>query len=110
MDVKGACLNSDLNKETYMCQPEGFDDGSRCVLKLRHALYGLKQSGQAWYQRLQGTLLELEYVQGLADECTYIRKHTLTIEIITAYVDDCQELILGCFHGWKVSKQGSETE
>ena len=45
MDIKGAYLNSDLNKEIYMCQPEGFDDGSRCVLRLRCALYGLKQSG-----------------------------------------------------------------
>jgi len=47
MDIKEAYLNSELDEEIYMCQPEGFDDGSRCVLKLRHALYGLKQSGQA---------------------------------------------------------------
>ena len=28
MDVKGAYLNSDLDEEIYMCQPEGFDDAS----------------------------------------------------------------------------------
>ena len=88
MDVKGACLNSDLNKETYMCQPEGFDNGSGCILKLRCTLYGLKQSRQAQYQCLQDLLLELGYVQGSADECTYIRKCDSTIEIMAAYVDN----------------------
>ena len=34
MDIKGAYLNSDLNEEIYMCQPDGFDDGLGCVLKL----------------------------------------------------------------------------
>jgi len=28
MDIKGAYINSALNKEIYMHQPEGFDDGS----------------------------------------------------------------------------------
>jgi Reverse transcriptase (RNA-dependent DNA polymerase) len=52
MDVKGTYLNSNLKEEIYMRQPDGFDDGTGPILKLGRALYGLKQSGHAWYQRL----------------------------------------------------------
>ena len=34
MDVKGAYLNSVLDKEIYMAQPDQFNDGSGHVLKL----------------------------------------------------------------------------
>lgn len=50
MDVKGAYLNSELEEEIYMRQLEGFNDGSGWVLKLRYAIYGLKQAGHAWHQ------------------------------------------------------------
>ena len=46
MGVKGAYLNSELDEEIYMAQPDHFNDGSRCVLKLVQALYGLKQAGR----------------------------------------------------------------
>lgn len=88
MDVKGAYLNSDLEEEIYMRQPEGFDDGSGRVLKLRRALYGLKQAGRAWHQQLRSTLLSFGYTQSTADECIYIRINGSHIEIISVYVDD----------------------
>ena len=50
MDIKGAYLNSELDEEIYMAQPNHFDNGSRCVLKLVWALYGLKQVGCVWHQ------------------------------------------------------------
>ena len=34
MDVKGGYLHSMLQEEIYMCQPDGFNDGSGWVLKL----------------------------------------------------------------------------
>ena len=34
MDVKGAYLNSELDEEIYMAQPDHFDNGSGCILKL----------------------------------------------------------------------------
>ena len=47
MDVNGAFLNSDLQEEIDMWQPDGFDNGSGHILKLQWALYGLKQAGRA---------------------------------------------------------------
>ena len=41
MDVKGAYLNSELDEEIYMAQPDYFDNGTGRVLKLVGALYGL---------------------------------------------------------------------
>jgi hypothetical protein len=52
IDVKGAYLNGKLDEEIYMKQPEGFTDGTNRVLKLNKTIYGLKQSGKVWNDRL----------------------------------------------------------
>ncbi|GJP85007.1 hypothetical protein CLOP_g15044 [Closterium sp. NIES-67] len=44
MDIVTAFLNGVLEEETYMEQPEGYNDGSGRVWKLKKALYGLKQA------------------------------------------------------------------
>ena len=56
IDIKGAYLNSKLtsDKTIYMHQPPGFISTTHpkhvcCLVK---TLYGLKQSGQCWYQKL----------------------------------------------------------
>lgn len=41
-DVRVAFLNGKLKEPVYMEQPEGFDDGSGRVCRLKKALYGLK--------------------------------------------------------------------
>jgi len=48
MDVKGAYLNGILKEKVYMCQPEGYEDGTGRVCELIKTLYGLKQSGREW--------------------------------------------------------------
>ena len=88
MDVIGAYLNSELEEEIYMKQPEGFNDRLGWVLKLRHVIYGLKQVGHAWYNWLHKTLLNLGYFQSITDECLYIQKGGSGIDVIAAYVDD----------------------
>ncbi|CAI7740303.1 unnamed protein product [Closterium sp. NIES-53] len=44
MDVTTAFLNSVLEEEIFMAQPERFDDGSGRVWNLKKTLYGLKQA------------------------------------------------------------------
>src|SRR6266481_4858776 len=88
MDVKGAYLNSILDEEIYMAQPNHFNDGSGCVLKLVWAIYGLKQAGRVWHQKLCHVLENIGVSWSTADECVYIKKaHDLTL-IITIYIDD----------------------
>ena len=52
MDVKTAFLNGKLNMVMYMEQPEEFMQKGRehLICKLKKSLYGLKQSGWAWYE------------------------------------------------------------
>ncbi|CAI7886327.1 unnamed protein product [Closterium sp. NIES-53] len=58
MDVTAAFLNGVLEEEIFMVQPERFDDGSGRVLKLKKALYGMKQALRQWYLKLRGVLEE----------------------------------------------------
>ena len=72
MDIKGTFLNSELDEEIYMAQPNHFNNGSGHVLKLVRALYGLKQVGRIWHQKLCQVLESLRFTQSTADECVYI--------------------------------------
>jgi hypothetical protein len=58
MDVKSAFLNDDLKEEVYVHQPPGFaiPDKEGKVLRLRKALYGLRQAPRAWNAKLDSTL------------------------------------------------------
>ncbi|CAI7873621.1 unnamed protein product, partial [Closterium sp. NIES-54] len=57
MDITTAFLNGIILEELYMLQPEGLDDGSGRVCRLKKAIYGLKQAPHAWYHKLEETLL-----------------------------------------------------
>jgi hypothetical protein len=63
MDVKSAFLNGDLQKEVYVAQPPGFVQVGQesKVLRLRKALYGLRQASRAWNTKLDNTLLSLGF-------------------------------------------------
>ena len=73
IDVKGAYLNGKLDEEIYMKQPEGFTDGTNCVLKLHKTIYGLTQSGRVWNNRLHKEFKKLNFKRLLSDQCIYIR-------------------------------------
>ena len=90
MDVKSAFLNDILHEEVYVEQPKGFEDPKHPdhVYKLKKVLYGLKQSPQAWYERLTIFLLESSFARGRADKTLFIKKESKYILIAQIYVDD----------------------
>lgn len=55
-------------------------------LRIDKSLYGLKQSGKAWYDKLDDKLLSFGFQHSFADECIYI--HQSQHLIIAVYVDD----------------------
>ena len=58
LDIKNVFLHGDLVEEVYMQQPSGFvaQGVSGLVCKLRHSLYGLKQSPRAWLSRFSSVV------------------------------------------------------
>jgi hypothetical protein len=53
LDVKTAFLNGELEKEIYMQQAQGYEEGGpEMVCHLKKTLYGLCQAPRAWHTRL----------------------------------------------------------
>ena len=57
-------------------------------IKLQRSLYGLKQCGCMWYNRLSEYLLKKGYVNNLICPCIFIKKSETGFAIIAVYVDD----------------------
>ena len=53
MNVKTAFLNSYLEENIYMMQPDGFitEGKKHMVCKLHKSIYGLKQASRSWNKR-----------------------------------------------------------
>ena len=92
-DVSTAFLNADIDKEIYMAQPKGFDDGSGRVCRLRRSIYGLCQSPRLWFERFASELKQLRFEQLEKDQCIFVRKAGPQQTILILYVDD--GLVLG---------------
>ena len=90
MDVKCAFLNGDLDHEIYMTQPEGFVTSGKqdLVCKLQRTLYGLKQAGRSWNQKIDDTLQELGFTVLKSDSCLYVYGKISVVIFIALYVDD----------------------
>ena len=90
MDVNSAYLNGDIDAEIYMKQPEGYvdPDNPRKVCKLRKGLYGLKQGGRIWNEKIDKYLKSQGYTPSDADPCIYVKFKEGKIVILALYVDD----------------------
>ncbi|KAK9065411.1 hypothetical protein SSX86_016794 [Deinandra increscens subsp. villosa] len=96
MDVVTAYLYGSLDSDIYMKIPEGFKMpealGSKpkemYSIKLQRSLYGLKQSGRMWYNRLSDYLISKGYTNNHMCPCVFIKKTTSGYVIIAVYVDD----------------------
>jgi hypothetical protein len=95
IDIKGAYLNGKLTSDEviYMRQPPGFESSEHPskVCRLRKTLYGLKQSGRRWYQRLVEILVdELGFTQCAVDQVVFFKSEVSGERVIVVvHVDDC---------------------
>lgn len=82
-DIVTAFLHAPIKEELYMELPEGYDEPGM-VVKLKRAVYGIKQAPRAWNDELNSHLISLGFKRLRSDACVYIRGKI----IIGIFVDD----------------------
>ena len=91
VDISNAYLNGvlDNSTEVYMKQPEGYHQGDQNrVCRLKKGLYGLKQGGRLWYERLGEVLQGMGFKRLQSDNSVYIWMSNGVKVIIPVFVDD----------------------
>lgn len=94
IDVSNAYLNGEIEDEyeVFMRQPQGYEqrgpDGQKWVCRLRKGLYGLKQSGRLWNQKLTTELEKLGFTTIKSDPAVYIMERQGVRIIMPVFVDD----------------------
>ncbi|THH06246.1 hypothetical protein EW146_g9670 [Bondarzewia mesenterica] len=94
VDIKRAYLNGDLTpaEVIYMRHPPGYAPigSARKVLRLKHMLYGLKQSGWRWYQKLTSIFVDfMGFAQCQVDQAVFHKHKDMELMIVIIHVDDC---------------------
>ena len=87
MDVSNAFLNSKLDSEVFMTQPETFSNNN-LVCKLNKSIYGLKQSSECWNFNLDAFIKQQGFSQSNADACIYTKTTSSDLFVVAVYVDD----------------------
>jgi hypothetical protein len=90
MDAKSAFLNGELLEEVYVQQPPRFvvKDSSDTVLRLKKALYGVRQAPRAWNAKLDSELLKLGFIKNPLEHAVYKRSDQNGYLLVGVYVDD----------------------
>ncbi|UYV70600.1 hypothetical protein LAZ67_7003638, partial [Cordylochernes scorpioides] len=86
MDVKSAYLNAPLHETVYMELPESslnHENSSNEVCLLKKSIYGLKQSGHEWNEKLDQISTSIGLERSRMDPCVYFSKDI----ILGVYVD-----------------------
>ena len=92
-DVSTAFLNAPIDKEIFMTQPEGLDDGTGRVCKLKKSLYGLCQSPRLWHSTFAQALASIGFKQLEKDQCIFKWSNGQLTSTLIIFVDD--GLIMG---------------
>ncbi|KAK4395750.1 Retrovirus-related Pol polyprotein from transposon RE1 [Sesamum angolense] len=96
MDIKNAFLYGDLNETVYMEHPPGYvaqGEKQRMVCKLKKAIYGLKQSPRAWFDKFSRIIGEFGFSRCQADHSVFVQTTKTGMVVLAVYVDDI--LIIG---------------
>ena len=97
MDVVTAFLHGRLEEEVYMKIPQymNIPNSEGKVLRLRGALYGLKQSSNVWGRTFERFMIKSGFRQCKMDTCIYYRGSGRSRIILGIHVDD-QAIIGPC--------------
>jgi hypothetical protein len=101
VDYVQAYTQAEIDCDLYMSVPAGFIvqdnklafmEGLRTkhhpndhVLKLKKNMYGLRQAGYNWFEKLSTGLFHRGFIQSQIDKCLFLRSDC----ILVVYVDDC---------------------
>jgi len=89
MDMKTTFLNSVIEEEVSIEQPQGFEveDRKSHVCRLK-ALYRLKQAPRAWYGHIYSLLMSLVFTKSKVYSNLYFKTMDYELVILLLYVDD----------------------
>ena len=88
LDVTTAFLYGFCDKDIFMKQAPGFENGSGQVCHLVRALYGLKQAPRIWQERLATALIGIGFIASYMDPNLYVLVRGTQILFLLDYVDD----------------------
>ena len=91
IDAIKAFLNSDLDFDIWVRPPSDpdqvfFKPGE--IYKLNKAIYGLKQSGRLWFQKVVDLLEKLGFTSVCTEPCLFFITRNGKLTMILLYVDD----------------------
>jgi hypothetical protein len=86
MDVKSTFLNGELSEQVYVSQPQDYvvEGQEKKVIKLHKGLFGLRQSPQAWNEKLDRILTSSEFEKYPLEHAVYRRSKL----VVGVYVDN----------------------
>ena len=85
MDATNAYVGSQIDKRIIMSVPQGVEALPDHVCEILQSLYGLKQSGRLWHQKISQFITSMGFKATSADPSVFIDKRGT---IIALYVDD----------------------
>lgn len=89
MDVHTAFLQGTIDAEIYMRRPSEINsDGKAPVVRLKKAIYGLKQSSRIFNDKINDFFINLGFTRSKAEPCLYTMGKGHQQIVIGVYVDD----------------------
>lgn len=89
LDVHNAFLHGNSEEEVFMKQPLGFEHSDKTlVCRLEKAIYGLKKTPRAWFEKFALVLTSLGFIASKCDSSLFVRSSNNHKIFVLVYVDD----------------------
>lgn len=111
LDAPTAFLSGDIKECVYMEIPENsnFENCHNKVLKLKKAIYGLKQSARAWYMKVESCLFNLGFIKSKYEPCLFMKCHDNVKIYVALFVDDFF-VFYNCENAYKIMRSVLESD